>query len=255
MQIKNNIPNFITSLNLFSGCLAILAVVNWRLDMAGIMIFVAAVFDFLDGLAARLLNARSPIGVELDSLADVVSFGVAPGLVMFNLIQITAEPYHGVSVTYTVMPYVALIIPVLSAWRLAKFNIDTRQSESFLGLPTPANAFLFASLPLIYTWQYEPMENGHQGFLDILFTPLALIIICVVFSRLLVSEIPLFSMKFKSLAWKDNDFRYIFLLISLGLLIWLKFLGIPAIILLYILFSVIFRRRFFKVFEEGEKGD
>jgi CDP-diacylglycerol---serine O-phosphatidyltransferase len=244
MQIKNNIPNIITSLNLFSGCLAIIAVINWKLEVAGILVFIAAIFDFLDGMAARLLHAHSAIGKELDSLADVVSFGVAPGLIMFNLIQINSDPLPGNSSYLVFAPYLALLIPIFSALRLAKFNIDERQSDNFLGLPTPANAFVFASLPMIFIFQYEPMASNNAGFLDLLFQPLVLTALCILFSWLLVSEIPLFAMKFKSFSWKENDYKYIFLLVSLGLIIWLKFIAIPATILLYILFSVIFRNRF-----------
>jgi CDP-diacylglycerol---serine O-phosphatidyltransferase len=249
MQIKNNIPNLVTSLNLLSGCLAIIAIVNYKYEIAGILVFIAAGFDFLDGMAARALQAKTNIGKELDSLADVVSFGVVPGLLMFYLIQLTADQYVESSVIYQLLPWSGLLIPVFSAWRLAKFNIDERQTESFLGLPTPAFAFLVAALPLIFVYEYEIHPTALMNFI---FNPFVLGGISLVFSLLLVSELPLFSLKFKNLSWKENDYKYYLIILAVVLLIFLRFLAIPAVIVLYILFSLIYRKRFFIAMPESQ---
>ena len=193
--------------------------------MAVYFIVAAAVFDFLDGFAARWLKAYSPMGKELDSLADMVSFGVAPASIMYILMFHTADLY---TFTYIVASP-AYLIAVFSALRLAKFNIDTRQTDSFIGLPTPANALFICSLVFAGSDYQFPM-------LDNLFVLLA---ITVVFSYLLVAELPLFSLKFKSFDWKSNKIRYIFVIISAIILLILQWSGLSLVILLYILLSVI----------------
>jgi CDP-diacylglycerol---serine O-phosphatidyltransferase len=230
MNIKKHIPNFLTCCNLLCGCLGIiLALQTTDLTVPCYLIFAACIFDFLDGFVARLLNVQSPIGKELDSLADVITFGVLPGIILFKLfsysqeIQIYTSEYQ--------LSLVALIIPVFSALRLAKFNIDTRQSESFIGVPTPANAILIASLPLILT-QYSSMN-------DFILNSYFLIALSLTMSYLLVAELPLFALKFKYFKWTGNEIRFIFLALSILLLAILKWLGIPIIIFLYIILSVL----------------
>lgn len=226
--MKRHIPNLLTELNLFCGCIAIvLALKDNNLEYAAYFIFIAAFFDLIDGMAARLLNVKSELGKQLDSLSDVVSFGVAPAAIVFQMLNqniITDfNPY---------LPYLAFLIAVFSALRLGKFNIDTRQTSSFIGLPTPANAMFFASLALLNT-KYP-----------ILISPLLLLFLTFLFSWLLVSPLKLFSLKFNSLSWSGNKVKYIFLAGTLILLITIKLYSLPLIILYYILlslFSTIFK--------------
>ena len=234
MSIKNHVPNAITCLNLFSGCIAVVMAFRGLFFYALLFVILAAVFDFFDGFVARLLHASSPIGKELDSLADMVSFGVAPSVVVFT--QLSWLDGAG-----KFLPFGAFLIAVFSALRLAKFNVDDRQTTSFIGLATPANALFFMGLfaivdPLTPVASYlEP----HRGLIHpILFQPAVVMLLVVFFSCLLVSEIPMFSLKFKSFRWEDNRVRFIFLGLSLILLVTLQFVALPFIILLYLLLSV-----------------
>ncbi len=224
MAIKKHIPNAITCLNLFSGCVACIMAFEGLYVWAFVWIMIAAVFDFLDGFAARLLNAYSAIGKELDSLADVISFGLAPGMMIFFFLRSITFDYP--SGGY--IPYFAFLIPVFSALRLAKFNIDTRQTESFLGLPVPANAIFWASM-VAGTFEYT------SGYRLIYIT--VLLILVVIFSLLLVSEIPMFSLKVKNLSWKDNKYQYILILSILVAVFFLKIAGFGVGILIYIFIS------------------
>ena len=195
-MIKKQIPNLLTCANLFSGCIGIVYAFNGDLKMVAFFVIISGIFDFFDGFAARLLHVKSDIGKELDSLADVISFGFLPGVIMFQLLKINSPT--------DILPYAGFIITVFSALRLAKFNIDTRQTEDFIGLNTPMNTFFIISLPY-----------------------------------LLVSELKLFSMKINNLKWEPNKYKFIFLIISLVLLAFLKFAALPIILILYILFSQI----------------
>lgn len=217
-MIKKHIPNFITCMNLFSGCVAVILAFKGNYQGAFIAILVAAVFDFFDGFAARILKAYSPMGKELDSLADVISFGLAPGMIVFSLLT-EANVCEW-------LPYLAFLIPVFSGLRLAKFNIDERQTSSFIGMPTPANAIFWAGLAFSYS-----------GFLVQNYW--AIIILTVLFSYLLVAEIPMFALKVKNLAWKDNQIQYIFLLVTVILLGVFQLNAFAPIIGWYILLSVI----------------
>lgn len=194
--IIRQIPNVITGLNLFSGCLSIVFAFQNKFDVAFYLIILAAVFDFFDGFAARLLNVSSPIGKELDSLADVVSFGVSPSVILFQFFMSLDLNLFELDMHF--LPYISFIIPVFSAFRLAKFNLDTRQSVSFLGLPTPANALLICS--------YVFLPN----YLGIIHHPFTLVLMIIVLSLLLVSEIPMFAMKFKTWNFRDNMVKYLF---------------------------------------------
>ena len=229
-----HIPNAITLLNLLSGCFSIVSAFEGDLVGAAYFIFLASVLDFLDGTFARILNARTEIGKQLDSLADMVSFGLAPGFILFHLIN-NSLIITGLQITDNVLPYIAFLIPVFSAFRLAKFNIDTKQEFGFIGLPTPANAILIASFPLILFYE---LENSFIS-LNILQNTWILISISILLSVLLVAKLPLLSLKFKSISFSDNKSRYTFLLLSVILLVILKFLAIPLIILLYVIISVI----------------
>lgn len=221
LKIKKHIPNFITLLNLLSGSIGIIFLLKNQINWAAGMIWAAAIFDFLDGLAARLLCVKSTIGKELDSLADVVSFGLLPSLMVFHLLE------SGSRMSY--YPYMAFLIVVFSALRLAKFNVDTRQTESFIGLPVPANAIMISSFPFISA-QYDFFM-----FSD----PTWLLLVTIILSYLLVSNIPLFSFKLKGLGWKENRIKYIYLMTSVILLLIFHIAAIPIIITLYIVFSIV----------------
>lgn len=236
MAFKNHIPNSITLLNLTSGIISIYFGVKGTpadLAIAGIFIFVGAVFDFFDGFAARLLHARSNIGLQLDSLSDMVTFGVAPGFILYQLILIS----HGNPATkgFDFLPLLAIMVPWMSALRLAKFNIDETQTTSFKGLPTPALAILIASLPLIRQELYVSQDFWYMVFTNTYF----LLTVAFFGSLLLVSSFPMFSLKFKSFDWRENIIKYVFITIALVLLIWLQAFAVPFIVLLYLFLSLI----------------
>lgn len=235
MKIKNHIPNFITLLNLFAGLLSIYYGMIDELQFAGMMIFVAAIFDFFDGFMARLLNAKSAIGIQLDSLADMVSFGVAPAFILFHTIEYSMD-ISGIS-TWEYLPFTAFIIPLFSALRLAKFNIDEEQQTSFIGMPTPAVAILLASFPIIIL---TCLAENKGLYYDLLTHPYFLSGIAFASAFLMVSKIPMFALKFTSVSWAENQTRYIFIIISVFLIFLLKLAAIPLIILLYLIISLAF---------------
>lgn len=223
--ITRRIPNTLTCLNLFSGCVAAVMAFQARYDLALLFIIVGAAFDFLDGMAARALHAYSNIGKDLDSLADDISFGLAPSVVVFSFFRGLSYPvWMGGVASY--FPYAAFLIAVFSGLRLAKFNNDTRQTTSFIGLPVPANALFWASL-----------VAGCQGWLSGVH-PLVLLLLVCLSSWLLVSEIPMFSLKFKDLSWTHNKLRFLFLAVCVLLLAFLQVKGLAACIVWYVLLSV-----------------
>lgn len=220
-MIKKHIPNAITCANLFSGCIGIVYAFKGNLEIAAYFVLLSGIFDFFDGFAARLLHVKSNIGKELDSLADMVSFGFLPGVVMFQLLtQSDANSEY--------LPYLAFIITVFSALRLAKFNIDTRQTEDFIGLNTPMNTLFVVSLPFI-----------QKDYPAVIHSSALLIALTLVLSGLLVSEIRIFSLKFSSTSWQANKIKYIFLILSALLIPVLKFTAVPIILVLYIGLSLI----------------
>jgi CDP-diacylglycerol--serine O-phosphatidyltransferase len=217
-MIKKHIPNFITCLNLFSGCIAVLLAFKGNYTGAFVAILVAAVFDFFDGFAARMLKAYSPMGKELDSLADMVSFGFAPGMIIFSLLtEANINEW---------LPYLAFIIPIFSALRLAKFNIDERQTSSFIGMPTPANAIFWAAM----SFSFAPFLVANVWIF---------IALTILFSYLLVAEIPMFALKVKNLAWKENQIQYVFLIVTIFLLAVFQLNAFAPIIAWYIFLSII----------------
>ncbi|ERM84471.1 phosphatidylserine synthase [Rhodonellum psychrophilum GCM71 = DSM 17998] len=223
MNIKKHIPNALTSLNLFSGMVGIYFVLEGNITYGAYFILIAAVFDFLDGFVARLLHVHSEIGKQLDSLADLVTFGVLPAFILFEWIrQISDLPY---------LPYIALIVGIFSALRLAKFNVDERQSDRFIGVPTPANALFISGLPFLIQ-KFPALES-------FIATPITLVLISLVMSFLLVAELPLIALKFKNYQIKPNIFRYITLLIGLVCIVLLGITGIPLVIISYIVLSVL----------------
>jgi CDP-diacylglycerol---serine O-phosphatidyltransferase len=222
-MIKKHIPNFLTSLNLLCGMLGIYYVLNGQITYGAYFIFIAALFDFLDGFFARILKVHSEIGKELDSLADLVTFGVLPAFILFKLISKNTQLEY--------LPFLALIVGIFSAIRLAKFNIDTRQSDRFIGVPTPANALLICTLPFTED-RFPFMGSTIQN-------PYFLIAVAVVMSFLLVAELPLIALKFKNFRFSDNVYRFLVLIIGLICLIAFGLGGIPFVILSYILLSVV----------------
>ncbi len=233
------VPNFITSLNLASGSMAVFLGIQGYVGLAALLIAAAAVFDFLDGMAARLLKAYSEIGKQLDSLADLVSFGLAPAAILMSLLQVAMfgeiKPIMEIDASGLQWFFLlsALMVPVAGAFRLAKFNIDTRQSENFLGLPIPANALFYASLAAIYEWGQMPAVE------HIILNRFNLLTAITVISALMVSEVPMFSLKLKSLKWKGNEIRFLFIAFCIVLVASLQLYGLPLIILGYIVISLV----------------
>lgn len=243
MNLKSHVPNFITTLNLVCGVISITETMDGNLVWAALFIFLAGIFDYLDGTAARVLNARSPIGKQLDSLADVVSFGVAPGLIMYRLLLIQCEQGCNILEKFHIIPYFALLIPVFSALRLAKFNIDPGQEENFSGLPTPANAIFFASIPLILFIPGNEMSLFTIPHLATFLSGVKVLgILTVCFSFLLVSDFRIFSMKFKNMKLKENQPRYILFVISFFLIVMFSFQAIPFILITYLLLSLVYQK-------------
>lgn len=278
-MIRNAIPNLLTLGNLACGLVAIVLLMDRPYnrsvpyEIIGWLMVGAMAFDFADGFVARALKATSPIGKELDSLSDLVSFGVLPGLMVYHILKMEMivqysaennfmEPWtkYSLPLWRQSITYVGLLIPLFSAYRLAKFNVDTRQSYGFLGLPTPANALFFLAIFLVFgidtlglgSYYFSPefLSNGYFShatgivqltlpFLKWLFNPIVLTGLTLLFSILLITEIPLLAMKFKDYTWKGNWPRYVLILISVTLLAILWFRAIPLIIILYFILSFI----------------
>lgn len=259
-----SVPNLLSLGNLLCGCIGVMNAIDHNFTTVVFLLMIACVCDFLDGFAARGLKQGSPMGKELDSLADMVTFGVLPGVVMYQLIRYTEHmPDWDGSLWMYYLPYIGFLIPLFSGLRLAKFNVDDRQSDSFIGLPTLANALFICSLPMVIRLDPAfidplpiPKEDWGQGFMPniymahmgyvpeilakIVFSQVAMICITVLFSVLLISEIPMFSFKVKHVKWKGNEIRYIFLAIAIGLGVWLKLAALPLIIVVYIFMSVVY---------------
>lgn len=242
--MKKWIPNLITMLNLLSGCIAAVYAFKDELILAGVFVALGIFFDFFDGLAARLLNVSSELGTQLDSLADMVTSGVVPGIVMCQLLaDATGHSstlfamdgdlgWSSATSLFKEMTFLGFLITAASGYRLAKFNIDTRQTDSFIGVPTPANAILIISLGII-----AQMTTSDLIY-NILNNPYALVGITLLSCYLLNAELPLFALKFKSFGWKGNEIRWIFIAICIAMIVFLKIYAVPCIIVLYILMSV-----------------
>ncbi|QWX84577.1 CDP-alcohol phosphatidyltransferase family protein [Cellulophaga sp. HaHaR_3_176] len=244
--MKKLIPNFITLLNLFCGCIAAVFAVHGVFEMVALFVFLGIVFDYFDGFAARLLNVKSELGLQLDSLADMVTSGVVPGLVMYKLLDMSFSGSWGVSLfgeasdnfllsglhISSFVPLLGFVVTLASGYRLAKFNIDENQTDSFIGLPTPANTLLIISFPLILMYHNNDILNA------IILNHWFLIGLSFLSAFLLNCSLPLFALKFKNWGFKDNSIRYIFLILCIILLATLKYIAVPTIIILYILISV-----------------
>lgn len=285
--IKRLIPNLFTAGNLVGGILAIICALTGKIHLAPFCIFISALFDFLDGFMARLLKVPSEMGKQLDSLADMVTFGVAPGIIVMILMSapdiekgaisipnsdvtefvvnsqlanygeplvdlengtttFTTGHFCGPEYPISLFGCIGLIIPVFALFRLAKFNLDTRQSRAFIGLPTPAITLFFAVIPILFQKAHTDLLIGEIHFESwqfligkVIANPWFLFISTVIFSILMVVELPLFALKFKHFKFKGNEIRYIFLTISVALLATLFFWAIPMIIILYVILSLI----------------
>lgn len=245
--MKKHIPNFITSLNLLCGCIALFFAFNNEMSTAAIFVFLGIFFDFFDGFFARLLKVESKVGLEFDSLADVVTSGVVPGVVMMQLLSLSlfGVPYSveliksgawqpGVKLY---VPFIGLFIAIAAAYRLAKFNVDTRQTDQFIGMPTPAISIWTLSIPLVLAFQQTPLLESF--LLNIYF----LLAFTIIVSILMNMELRLFALKFKTWSWADNKVRYSFLLICVISMVLLKFIAISVILIFYILLSILSGRR------------
>ena len=223
-MLVKQIPNFITLLNLFCGCIATIFAVQNNLELAALFVLLGIGFDFFDGLAARLLKVQSELGLQLDSLADLVTSGLVPGIVMYQLLSTTfGQPFEMKANEWFVdqvisefngsyVSLLGLLITLASAYRLAKFNIDTRQTDSFIGLPTPSNTLMIVSLPLILLY------HSDSWAVTLVNNPWFLIGLTVLSCFLLNAELPLFALKFKTWGFKENKVRYIFLMVAITLL-------------------------------------
>ena len=230
--VTKHIPNTLTSCNLISGCIAIVFALNANFSMALTFIIVGAVFDFFDGMSARLLGVSSPIGKELDSLADVVTFGVAPSSMIYSLLLILDKTGWNDTLA-ALVPYVAFVMAAFSAIRLAKFNLDERQTTSFIGLPTPANALFWGAL----------IVGGEEMLAEQSNVILLLVALVFLSSWLLVAEIPMFALKFKHWGWHENKIKYVFIVSCLPILLIFGISGISVIIAWYIFLSIITSRK------------
>lgn len=224
-SITKHIPNFITCCNLLSGCMAVLAAFAGDTRSTLLWVIIGAAFDFFDGFAARLLKAYSPVGLQLDSLADLITFGLAPSLLCYSILGSCNYNTESSILLYGI-PLLGFLIVVFSAIRLAKFNTDTRQTESFIGLPVPANALFWCGL----FHKDLPILEEH---------PWIIICLIVLFSYLLISRIPMFSLKFKHIGWGENRTRFIFLIISAIILIHSGVAGFSVVIFWYIILSLL----------------
>ncbi|MFT6699599.1 MAG: CDP-diacylglycerol--serine O-phosphatidyltransferase [Porticoccaceae bacterium] len=236
MAIVKQIPNFITLGNLLSGTVAVIFAVDGNYNIAALFVCIGIVLDFFDGFVARLLNVSGELGKQLDSLADMVTSGVVPGIVMYKLLQdnlIDQTNFTNSAVQILDVPLIGLILTLAAGFRLAKFNIDTRQTDSFIGLPTPAMSLFILSLPLIL--QYTEIEFVENLIKNNYF----LISLTCVLSYLMNAELHLFSLKFKEYSLKKNIVKYIFLLSSLLLILTIHFLSVPIIIIFYVILSLI----------------
>jgi CDP-diacylglycerol---serine O-phosphatidyltransferase len=228
--MKNQIPNALTLLNVFCGSCAVVSILNGRYTEGSLFLVVCLIADFLDGFTARLLNVKSDMGKELDSLADMVSFGVVPAAILYKLLMPT--PILGFS-QHTYMPLLAFVITAFSCYRLAKFNLDTRQTESFIGLNTPTNTLFFVGLLLIKINHFEGLEEMTVN------NPIFLYALIPISSFLLISEIPMFSIKLKNFKWAGNEARYIYVAMALPLLILMREAAIALLVMLYVVVNLI----------------
>ena len=239
--MKKHIPNFVTLLNLFCGSVAAIFAISGNLKLAAFFVLSGIFFDYIDGYLAKILNAQSALGLHLDSLADVVTSGLVPGLIMFQLLKLSGPDWdNSISLTdsfsFTIdnlLPFIGLFITLASAYRLANFNVSTNQTENFIGMPTPANALLILSFPLILEFQNNDLMNA------VILNKWFLIAITFISCFLLNANVKLLALKFRNWSFKDNSARYMLIILSAILLVIFKFAAIPLIIITYIIVSLL----------------
>ncbi len=239
--MKNQIPNSITILSLILACIAIILTFEGKMDIAAYLIIGCSVCDFFDGFAARALKVKNPLGAQLDSLVDMVAFGVAPGILMFQFTKELQEQNPIQLLTdYPWLFYITFLIPILSAIRLAKFNIDTRQTTSFIGLAVPAHATFYIFSVIIYLHPDLPkIIDVNSIIMPIVSNPLVMLSSTILLSLMLIAEVPMFSLKVKNLKWSENQTPLTFLFILISLLVLTNLVAMPIIIVIYIVWSII----------------
>lgn len=246
LMVKKNIPNCITLVNLFMGCCALASVLYGQFVQAFFFSLASGIADYLDGTVARVMQTKSPIGEQLDSLADMVSFGVVPGAILYMLLVKGNAGTDVLPIELTIAAAPAFVVSLFAAIRLAKFNIDTKQTENFIGMPTPAVAMFTVGLMLIYYY-------NSYGLAALVINPVFLYLSIIVLSLMMVVEMPMFGMKFKHLRWRGNEIRFIFALLAIGLILLLKEAAISLIVLFYVLLSVADGLTRKKANQNGEK--
>ena len=241
--MKNQIPNAITILSLIMACLAIILTFEGELAIAAYLLIGSCVADFLDGFAARALKVNNPIGKEIDSLVDMIAFGVAPAMLMYRITKIAQETNPVQLLTdYSWLHYIVFCIPIFSAIRLAKFNIDTRQTKSFIGLAVPAHASFYIFCALLFLFPDLPKVINVDGFITpIVSNPLFMLLVCIPLSFMMLAEVPMFSLKVKNLKWAENKQPLTFLFLWLALLGLTNIVAMPTIIVIYIVWSIILK--------------
>tara|TARA_R110002073_G_scaffold128999_1_gene274997 strand:+ start:50583 stop:51314 length:732 start_codon:yes stop_codon:yes gene_type:complete len=242
MSIKKHIPNLFTLGNLLCGTLATIAAVNGIYSAVWVLVVVGIFFDFLDGFLARILNVQGELGKQLDSLADMVTSGVVPGILMYKFYEEVIYLNDDPSDVVILLAFLSFILTLSAGYRLAKFNIDSRQSDSFIGLPTPAMSLFVVSLPLIH------IHTDIEFVKEIVSNHSFLTVVTLVLCYLMNAELPLFSLKFKSFGIKENAIKYLLIVVSGTLLITVQYVAVPIIIILYIILSIIKN-----VMREGKK--
>ncbi|NNL79562.1 MAG: phosphatidylserine synthase [Flavobacteriaceae bacterium] len=241
--MKKHIPNLVTLLNLLSGCIAVVFAMNGELHIAAFFVLLGILFDYLDGFLAKILDARSELGLHLDSLADVVTSGLVPGIVMFKLLKLSGPDWsisESVKTGFdfsmdSIIPFFGLFIVLAAAYRLAKFNVSTDQTNHFYGIPTPANALLIISFPLILEYQNNDLMNG------LILNRWFLLGITLASCILMNARLKMLAMKFSNWSFKDNAARYMLIVLAIVLLAIFQFSAIPLIILAYIVISLLNR--------------
>jgi CDP-diacylglycerol--serine O-phosphatidyltransferase len=241
IDMKNQIPNSITILSLLLSCLAIVLTFEGEIAIAAYLLIGSCVCDFLDGFAARALKVNNPIGKEIDSLVDMIAFGVAPAMLMYQITKMAQETQQiQLLIDFPWLHYIVFIIPAFSAIRLAKFNVDTRQTSSFIGLAVPAHASFYIFCSLLYIYPDLPKIIDVSDIVSAFVSnPIIMLITCILLSIMLLVEVPMFSLKLKNLKWKDNKQPFTFVLIWIGMLIFINIVAMPMIVIFYILWSII----------------
>ena len=238
--MKNQIPNSITILSLILACLAIILTFEGELAIACYLLIGSCICDFFDGFAARALKVNNPIGKEIDSLVDMIAFGVAPAMLLYQVTKIAQETQQiQLLIDFPWLHYIAFMIPIFSAIRLAKFNIDTRQTSSFIGLAVPAHACFYIFTALLFLYPELPQLIPTIDFVTpIVSNPIIMLAFGAILPIMLVAEVPMFSLKFKSLKWKENSLAFSFISLWLIMFITMNIVAMPTIVILYILWSI-----------------